>query len=137
MAIYKSCDYCHKRLKPGTVCDCIRKRRGKEKITDSFYLSKQWDKARTACIGQCFGLDVYAFYKYNRIEYGDTVHHIKPLKDYPELATEQSNLIYVSNKSHAEIHERYKDDFNNAEKELREMKQRFVREYGGMRKCFA
>ncbi len=139
MPIYKHCDYCHARLRLGETCRCRSQRKAKDKTTDDFYLSKQWRKARAKCISNCYGLDVYALYKHSRIEYGATVHHIQPLNDHPELATEQSNLIYLSDKNHAEIHEQYKSNYDDALKKLHEYKNKFAGEYkpGGIQKCFS
>lgn len=63
-----------------------------------------------------------------RISYGRTVHHIRPLKEYPELATAPDNLIFLSDKNHAEVHERMKKDFVGTVNFITKIKNKFREE---------
>lgn len=67
---------------------------------DAFYKSAAWQKARALSIATHYGLcqDCLAA---GRLKRADMVHHIKPLRDYPELALVQSNLKPLCNKCHA------------------------------------
>ncbi|MBQ0079354.1 MAG: hypothetical protein KBS66_05650 [Eubacterium sp.] len=53
------------------------------------------------------GLDQYAL-SLGKIEYADTVHHIKVASEYPELFYSPDNLIPVSRRNHDEIHMKYR-----------------------------
>ena len=53
------------------------------------------------------GLDPYA-QQQGRIEYADTVHHIVPAQEAPELFWNPDNLIPLSRSSHDEVHVRYR-----------------------------
>ncbi len=46
--------------------------------------------------------------KQNRIVPADMVHHIKELKDHPELALEPSNLVSLCFSCHEKYHDRSK-----------------------------
>ena len=92
-------------------------------------MTADWNEARAECISDCFGLDIYALYHDRAIRFGYTVHHIKPLADYRELAVEQSNLIYLSQPNHIAIHKQYKKDFKKTVEILKEYKKRFERDF--------
>lgn len=66
----------------------------------AFYKSVAWQKARALSIAAHYGLcqDCLA---QGRFKKADMVHHIKPLRDFPSLALEQSNLRPLCNKCHA------------------------------------
>ena len=71
----------------------------RDKVTSKFYQSIAWQKARQSAMMRCYGLcqDCLAN---GVIMKADIVHHIKPLRDYPELATVQDNLKPLCNKCH-------------------------------------
>jgi len=91
-------------------CKCENKRYKEEdkfrKDTKEkkFYSSAVWRRKREEVIGKFYGLDIYSYYKYKRIEYGDTVHHIRPLKEDWENRLNINNLIYLTNANHQNIH---------------------------------
>ena len=49
-----------------------------------------------------------------RIEKDIQIHHIMPLRDYPNLGTEEGNGIALCKKCHNRYHEMYKDNENAA-----------------------
>ena len=108
--IYKRCDRCRKRLPPGTKCTCTNQRHkeydryARDKKADDFYHSRQWDKAREDAIAYYNGMDIYSYYILNKIEYGDTVHHIVPLKEDWSKRADKDNLIYLTESNHQQIH---------------------------------
>lgn len=76
---------------------------------DSFYKTIKWRKKRQDILLRdkylCqFYLGVFEQYghKYNgmKLVRANTVHHIKPLKDYPELALDDDNLVSLSHEAH-------------------------------------
>jgi 5-methylcytosine-specific restriction enzyme A len=68
-----------------------------------FYKSKAWEKCRETIMER----DNYLCQKClkrKKITPADMVHHIKELKDYPELALNEDNLISLCNPCHNEEH---------------------------------
>lgn len=86
MPIYKRCSSCNTRLLSGTKCICRKKRYKEEdkykKDTKEkqFYSSEQWSLVREKAKDKFKGIDIYSYYVLRRIEYGQTVHHIEPIK---------------------------------------------------------
>lgn len=71
----------------------------RDKKAAAFYKSKVWRKARDESIARHFGLCQDCLDK-GIIKAAEMVHHVKPLRDYPELALVQSNLRPLCNKCH-------------------------------------
>lgn len=133
--IYTQCPRCRKRIAVGTQCSCYeRTRRAKGKGNrldqDSFYRSQEWRAVRSEAIAKTYGLDIYSLYIENKIEYGFTVHHIVPLEEDYRKRAEQSNLIYLSESHHRQIHEMYKTDFVNTSIMLADLLDRFAKDFG-------
>lgn len=110
MPIYKRCSRCGKRMPAGTICGCQKRRyREEDKYTKDdkyklFYKSKLWRRCRDSTIDFYGGLDIYSLYVLSRMEYGQTVHHIIPLKECWERRTDPTNLIYLTESNHQIIH---------------------------------
>ena len=75
----------------------------RDKGAKRFYASKAWRTVREIVLirdnylcQQCL--------KRNIIRTADAVHHIKELKDYPELALDESNLEGICNACHNKEH---------------------------------
>lgn len=68
-----------------------------------FYNSKEWIKCREVVLIRDRYLCRKCF-KNNKITTADVVHHIKELKDYPELALTLSNLESLCHACHNQIH---------------------------------
>ena len=94
----------------GAICGCQKRRYQEEdKYTKDdkyklFYKSRSWNRARDIAIDFYGGLDIYSLYVLGRMEYGQTVHHIIPLKECWERRTDVSNLIYLTESNHQIIH---------------------------------
>ncbi|EPY2283489.1 hypothetical protein ACTQ4P_05540 [Clostridium sporogenes] len=119
--LFKLCPYCGIKVPQGQEdCDnkCKEKRnklRNKEydlynrdKESTKIYRDKRWIKLTGQCKSKFDGLDIYQLYKYDKIIYGGLSHHIIEVKENKDRVFDIGNLIYVSNKSHAEIHTAYK-----------------------------
>ncbi len=110
MPIYKRCSRCGKRLPSGSKCDCLKQRHkeydkySRDKKSDAFYHSKEWELARDDTINYYTGIDIYSYYILGKIEYGQTVHHIVPLKDDWIKRVDRKNLIYLTESNHQLIH---------------------------------
>ena len=72
----------------------------RDKKTAAFYRTAEWQAARAAAMARAYGLcqDCLAA---GRLTAADMVHHVKPLREYPELALVPSNLRPLCNKCHA------------------------------------
>ena len=94
----------------GAICSCQKRRYQEEdKYTKGdkyklFYKSRSWLRSRDIAIDFYGGLDIYSLYVLDRMEYGQTVHHIVPLKECWERRTDVSNLIYLTESNHQIIH---------------------------------
>ena len=145
MPIYKRCSRCGKRMPAGAICGCQKRRYQEEdKYTKDdkyklFYKSRSWNRARDIAIDFYGGLDIYSLYVLGRMEYGQTVHHIIPLKECWERRTDVSNLIYLTSDN-----SQHHDPRRNAEAGGyfpafffgRTVSARDVSEVGGTQKCF-
>ena len=110
MPIYKRCSYCRKRIRSGTVCDCIKRRhkeydQAKDKTIKGFYSSCSWQTVRKQAINRYSQLDIISYFEEQRIEYGETVHHIVPIKEDWSKRYETDNLIYLTEQHHQQVHE--------------------------------
>ncbi len=86
----------------------------RSKESKQFYASDAWAKARELALIR----DKYlcqSCLKKKRIRKAEVVHHIRELRDYPELGLELSNLISWCNKCHTTHHKsgKAKQQLNN------------------------
>ncbi len=107
------CSICGKIHPQGQPCPQASRRHKeydtehRDKGADQFYHGVAWRKLRRIIMSLANGLDEYELYANNHIVRADTVHHIEPLEDDPDKAYDATNLIAVSRKTHAKIHEAY------------------------------
>lgn len=126
----KYCDRCHQRLRIGEKCRCTYRFDHKVCQEDDFYQTKEWKEARQKCRELCCGLDLYSLY-HGRVEYGLTVHHIRPVNLSPELKLTQSNLIYLTESNHKRIHSLYEHgQYETTVTLLLQLKQDFIEGVG-------
>lgn len=71
------------------------------------YHSPIWLSLRDQCKSRFTGIDVYQYYKYNKLVEGTLAHHIVPVEDDKSLIYDLDNLVFVSDRTHAEIHSLY------------------------------
>ncbi len=137
--IYRQCGRCGRRIPSGTTCKChgIDKRSyAKPEGTRKEYHTQRWKKVRQYAIKKYDGMDIYMLYRHGKAMPADTVHHIEPSTEKPELFYSVGNLIPVSRQSHEEIHGRYKHEHKaGVMEELRQYKKQFE-EDGGIEKVF-
>lgn len=70
---------------------------------ETFYSSKAWARRRAAILKRD-GYLCANCKRYGRMTEAVTVHHIKHLDAYPELALEPDNLISLCNACHNKAH---------------------------------
>ena len=104
---------CGAMVKQGKRCPvCAKKyqkqydQKKRDKGRAAFYHSAAWKRASDAVKARACGLDEYER-AHGRFVAGDTVHHVEPLSDYPELGLSLQNLIFVSSATHQKIHAEY------------------------------
>lgn len=70
---------------------------------DKFYETTAWRKKRQLILKRD-GYQCQLCKRYGRIKQANTVHHIKELLEYPELALDNDNLISVCAECHNKLH---------------------------------
>lgn len=80
--------------------------RKRNKARNAFYHSAAWKRVSDAVKIRACGLDEFERSR-GRLVAGDTVHHIEPLSERPELGLSMQNLIYVSSATHQRVHAEY------------------------------
>jgi len=80
----------------------------RDKTSESFYNSKIWRLTRNDVVERDHHLCQLCLNE-KRIKPMYLVHHIKELRDYPELGLDKGNLISVCNKCHGYIHSEYEN----------------------------
>lgn len=71
--------------------------------TDEFYHSRKWERLRAAVLRRD-GYQCQVCKRYGRMRQASTVHHIKHLDEYPELAYDPKNLISLCADCHNKAH---------------------------------
>lgn len=78
----------------------------------SIYNTKHWEQKRAFILRR----DKYQCQlsaRYGKRRQADTVHHIFPLRDFPEYAFESWNLISLSKEVHNTLHDRETDELTD------------------------
>ena len=70
---------------------------------DKFYTTTAWVKKRQRILKRD-GYQCQLCKRYGRIRQATTVHHIKELDEYPELALDNNNLISLCAECHNKVH---------------------------------
>lgn len=78
-----------------------------QKKYQQFYNSDNWKKVRDAVVNECLGIDIYEYYTTGKIMQGERVHHIIELNDDWSCRLDMSNLIYLTERNHRNIHSIY------------------------------
>ncbi len=118
----------------------VKKRRAKRKYynwpeeiakgnTDKFYHSSDWDELREKVMIRDKGKCQFFLGKWNdgihfpdkiKIIDADTVHHIKPIKQRPDLALDINNCVSLSFEAHEIIEDRTRWTWRKKKKPLTE-----------------
>ena len=75
----------------------------------NFYKTNLWKKKR-AVVMRRDGYECQQCRRYGKTAAAVTVHHIYPLKDYPEYKLNSHNLISLCNDCHGQMHNRLTDE---------------------------
>lgn len=90
-----------------------------------FYVTAAWKQLRRERLAKDNYLCQRCL-KRKRIVPATTVHHIKPVKDYPELALVIDNLISLCNTCHGQVEDRYKKWRERREDNKRQRRARVI-----------
>ncbi|AAO36630.1 HNH endonuclease (endogenous virus) [Clostridium phage phiCTC2B] len=101
------------------------KKNRKDKKEQRFYVSKEWTIIRDTVKQRDRGLCKLCLSKCN-ITYMDTVHHIEELKDCWDKRLDPGNLISLCESCHQKVHEEYKNNKLDIQKELEKLIERGV-----------
>ena len=107
------CGVCGRTVTQGTRCPCQarrhrdydRTRRDKDKA--AFYNGKAWQRTAEAARIRARYADEVIYAETGRIVPGAIVHHIEPIGENPARKLDMDNLIFVSARTHKEIHDAY------------------------------
>jgi hypothetical protein len=107
------CDICGRTVVQGRCCPCQAQRhraydcerRNKKKA--AFYNGKAWQRTSEAARIRANYADEVVFTETGRLIPGAIVHHIEPIGENPARKLDMDNLIFVSAKTHKEIHDAY------------------------------
>lgn len=94
-----------------------------------FYKTKEWVRVREYILREHKGIDLYEYYVNSKIVFANTVHHIEELEINWDLRLEESNLIPVSEATHAMIHSAYKqgkEECENMKKLLKSLAMKYA-----------
>ena len=116
--IYKRCSTCGRRIEAGKRCeDCAKRfirnknryynKNKRNRETQAFYNSPLWERTRNQAMERFDHIDVFKFVISGLIIPASVVHHIVPLDEDKDLATDEYNLIPLSAPSHYEVHRAY------------------------------
>lgn len=102
----------------------------RDKKYADFYRSKEWENLRNYILSVYNGIDVYAYYVDKEIVIANTVHHIEELKENWSKRFDIYNLFPISEGNHSRIHKLYLKDKKGTQKLLRELLERYRKEFG-------
>ncbi|BDR80682.1 hypothetical protein N072000002_09380 [Clostridium tetani] len=118
------CEECTKKYKDNIKERYKRyKRYRTDKKEQRFYISKEWTITRDTVKQRDKGLCKLCLSKCN-ITYMDTVHHIEELKDCWDKRLDPGNLISLCESCHQKVHEEYKNNKLDIQKELEKLIER-------------
>ncbi|WP_315122328.1 HNH endonuclease [uncultured Clostridium sp.] len=144
MALMKLCR-CGKVIPQGTrYCEACKERYAKDKADKNryydkhkrnkksrdFYNSPEWLKTRAYVLAKYKGLDLYAFFILDKIEYADTVHHIVELEEGWNRRKDITNLFPLTGVRHNVIDGMYRRDKEGTQRLLFDLLKRWEQEMG-------
>lgn len=104
-----------------------------QRANNKFYDSKEWKKLRELCKNKFINICIWSYYKHNKLVRGRVAHHIIPITVNKELSLKLSNLLFVSDEAHAEIHKLYIEatgkDFIEANKSILEDIYKYIKRW--------
>lgn len=87
-----------------------------KKKSQQFYSSVPWKNLREAIKKELFHIDILEYYRTGRIIEGEAVHHILEVEEDWESRLDISNLIYLTERNHKRVHEKYNESSKSKKK---------------------
>lgn len=131
----RKCTICGRIIPQGSICPCLRDRtqeynkQYKDQGRREIYDSKRWRSLTKVIAQHANNLDEVERAKGN-IVFGRISHHIIPVSERPDLAFNPDNIIFVSDRTHSEIHRAYdqgEESKHKMQEKLFEIHQRTLR----------
>lgn len=135
MPISFRCPNCGRTVPVGRKCECFKHAADARTIyrprrerpsgdnssgavygSDPMYHSTQWRRLCGEVKERFNHMDIYSWYVLGRLEVGEIVHHVVPIRDDYERRFDIENLIYLTRENHELIHQIYAE---SDEKKLR------------------
>lgn len=79
------------------------------------------------CRDRFNGIDIYNYFKTREIISGTLANHIVEVTEDKDLMFDINNLIWISDTSHREIHNRYCKEKEKTQQELQQMIAKYVK----------
>ena len=101
----------------------------RDKKSKAFYNSIEWRAVQAQALRKHNHMDLYDYYINNRLSAATTAHHITELKDDWSKRLDIDNLFPCTVSTHSIIHKLYSKDKAGTQKLLRELIERYKREF--------
>lgn len=102
----------------------------RNKKSEAFYNSPEWETLREIILGKYKNLDLYDYFINKKITYANTVHHIIELNEDWNRRLDPLNLFPLSDKNHKKIHGMYKKNKKVTQRLLFDLLSRWTKELG-------
>lgn len=107
-------------LIPATEKQCSKCRSRYHKAYDKYtrddlgvYSDRRWPVLKAVCKDRAKGIDLWHYYKTGRIVQGRLAHHIIEVSEDMGRAYDPTNLFWLTDKSHQEVHALYKKNLDS------------------------
>ncbi|AWZ48446.1 hypothetical protein C3495_06280 [Clostridiaceae bacterium 14S0207] len=104
-------------------------RHDKDKKYTKFYHSNEWNDLREDVLITYNGIDIYSYYIENKAVTANTAHHIIELKEDWDKRLDKDNIFPLNDFNHKKIHALYKKDKKGTQRLLRELLERFRKQF--------
>ncbi|ACA46175.1 hypothetical protein FDC22_06095 [Clostridium botulinum] len=105
-------------------------RHSKDKKYTKFYHSDEWEDLRKDVLTTYNGVDIYSYYIENKAVTANTAHHIIELKEDWDKRLDKDNIFPLTDANHKKIHSLYRKDKKGTQELLRELLERFRKQFG-------
>lgn len=103
----------------------------RNKESEAIYHSSEWQRLTQECKNKFKAIDIYSLYVLDVLEFGSLSHHIEEVTKNKNRVFDITNLIWLTDQNHKEVHKLYKKDYDGTKKMLFELVDRFNKQYGG------
>jgi len=94
-----------------------------------FYHTNEWLRLRAYILNRYNHIDLYSYYINNKIIVANTIHHVVEVRDDWSKRLDVDNLFTCSIETHSLIHVLYKQDENVTKLLLKDLINRYLKEF--------